>query len=69
MAGDKYFYNNSGAITEKASNQTSAGSADAGKIVALNARGQLDQSNISKYLLDGNGAFMYIGDGDILELS
>lgn len=44
MAGDKYFYNNSGAITEKAAIQSSAGAGDAGKIPALDAAGLLDTS-------------------------
>lgn len=42
MAGDKYLYNNSGRITEKASIQSSAGAGDAGKIPALDAAGKLD---------------------------
>ena len=42
MAGDKFLYNNAGRITEKASNQTSAGAGDAGKIVALDSAGKLD---------------------------
>lgn len=44
MAGDKYLYNNSGAITEKAAIQTSAGAGDAGKIPAVDASGRLDNS-------------------------
>ncbi len=42
MAGDKYLYNNSGRITEKASIQSSSGAGDAGKIPGLNAAGKLD---------------------------
>lgn len=42
MAGNKYLSNNAGAITEVASNQTSAGAGDAGKIVSLNSAGQVD---------------------------
>jgi len=44
MAGDKFLYNNAGIVTEKASNQTSAGAGDAGKVVALNASGDVDIS-------------------------
>lgn len=42
MAGDKYLYNNSGTMTERASIQSSAGAGDAGKIPALDAAGKLD---------------------------
>src|SRR5512143_1765954 len=44
MAGDKYLYNNVGALTEKAAIQSSAGAGDAGKIPALDAAGRLDNS-------------------------
>lgn len=44
MAGDKFIYDNAGQLTEKASNQTSAGSGDAGKIPALDSTGRLDVS-------------------------
>lgn len=44
MAGDKYLYNNNGAITEKAGIQSSAGASDAGKIIAADASGRLDSS-------------------------
>jgi hypothetical protein len=44
MAGDKYLYNNSGVVTEKASIQSSAGAGDAGKIPALDSAGRLDSS-------------------------
>ena len=44
MAGNKYFKNNSGTLTEEAAIQTSAGATDAGKIVALDATGKLDNS-------------------------
>lgn len=42
MAGNKYLANVSGDPTETASQQTSAGAGDAGKIVALNSVGQVD---------------------------
>lgn len=42
MTGNKYLSNNAGVITEIASNQASAGSGDAGKLVALGASGTLD---------------------------
>lgn len=42
MAGDKYIYNNAGALTEKAAVQASAGAGDAGKIPALDAAGRID---------------------------
>ena len=42
MAGDKYIYNNAGTLTEKAATQSSAGAGDAGKVVALNASGEVD---------------------------
>jgi hypothetical protein len=41
MAGDKYLYNNSGRITEKASIQSSSGAGDAGKIPSLDEAGRL----------------------------
>jgi hypothetical protein len=44
MAGDKFLYNNAGVITEKVSNQASAGAGDAGKIVALDSTGRVDSS-------------------------
>jgi hypothetical protein len=44
MAGDKYLYQNSGVITERAAIQTSAGSGDAGRIPAVNASGVFDNS-------------------------
>lgn len=44
MAGDKFLYNNSGTLTEKASVQSSAGAGDAGKIPALDASGRLDST-------------------------
>lgn len=44
MAGDKFLYNNAGTITEKVSNQVSAGAGDAGKIVALDSTGRIDNS-------------------------
>jgi hypothetical protein len=47
LAGNKYLYQNAGVITELASNQTSAGVVDAGKIVALNASGILDDTIIN----------------------
>ena len=48
MAGNKYISNNAGTLTEVASVQTSAGGADAGKIVALNvATGVLDATIVN----------------------
>lgn len=44
MAGNKYLSQNSGAITEVASIQSSAGAGDAGKIAALDASGRWDAS-------------------------
>jgi hypothetical protein len=45
MAGNKYIAINSNGIPEEViSNQTSAGAGDAGKIVALNALGEIDNS-------------------------
>ena len=44
MAGNKYLKNNSGTPTEEAAIQSSAGATDAGKIVALDAAGKLDNS-------------------------
>lgn len=41
MAGAKYLRNNAGTITELAANDTSAGVADASKIVALDATGRI----------------------------
>ena len=44
MAGNKYLFNNAGAITEVVTPQTSAGAGDAGKIPALDSAGKLDTS-------------------------
>ena len=44
MAGNKFYKNASGVITEEASLQSSAGSGDAGKIVALDSTGKIDNS-------------------------
>ena len=44
MAGNKYIKNNAGVLTEIAALQTSAGAGDAGKIVALDTAGKLDNS-------------------------
>ncbi len=44
MPGQKYIRNVSGTLTEIVSNDTSAGVADAGKIVALDATGRLASS-------------------------
>lgn len=44
MAGDKFLYQNSGVITEKAALQTSAGAGDAGKVVALDSTGRIDST-------------------------
>jgi hypothetical protein len=41
---DKYLYNNSGTITEKAATVSSAGGANAGQIVALDGSGHLDST-------------------------
>lgn len=47
MAADKFLYNNSGTITEKQAKDTSAGAADAGKLVALNTSGILDSTIVN----------------------
>lgn len=47
MAGNKYISNSSGTLTEVASVNTSAGGADANKIVALNASGILDDTVVN----------------------
>jgi hypothetical protein len=44
MAGDKFLYINAGTITEKVSNQASAGAGDAGKVVALDSTGRIDNT-------------------------
>lgn len=44
MAGQKFFRNLSGTMTELAAVQTSAGAGDAGKIAALDAAGRFDSS-------------------------
>lgn len=44
MAGDKFLYNNAGALTEKAAIQSSGGAGDAGKIPALDSGGRIDNS-------------------------
>lgn len=44
MPANKYLANNSGTMTEVAASQTSAGAGDAGKVVALNGAGQVDQT-------------------------
>lgn len=41
---DKFLYLNGGVPTEKAANATSAGAADAGKVVALDGSGRIDNS-------------------------
>lgn len=41
---DKYIYNNSGTLTEKAAIISSAGAGDSGKIIALDAAGRIDNS-------------------------
>lgn len=46
MAGNKYIKNASGTLTEEAALQASAGAADAGKIIALDAAGLIDPSMI-----------------------
>lgn len=48
MAGQKFVqHNGSGGLNEVVSNQTSAGVADAGKIVALNSNGVLDSTVVN----------------------
>lgn len=44
MAGKKYIRNSGGQLQEEASADTSSGATDAGKIVALDANGHLDDS-------------------------
>ena len=44
MAGNKYFKNNSGTLTEEAAIQSSSGAGDAGKIIALDTSGRIDNS-------------------------
>ena len=44
MAGNKYIANNAGVLTEVAASQASTGAPDAGKIVALDGNGLLDNS-------------------------
>lgn len=44
MAGEKFLKNVAGQLTEQAAAQASAGAGDAGKIVALDATGKLDNS-------------------------
>jgi len=41
---DKYLYNNQGTLTEKQATVVSTGATDAGKIVALDSTGRLDNS-------------------------
>lgn len=41
---DKYIYNNSGTLTEKAAIISSSGAGDSGKIIALDAAGRIDNS-------------------------
>lgn len=41
---DKYIYNNSGTLTEKAAIISSAGAGDSGKIIALDEAGRIDNS-------------------------
>lgn len=44
MPAKKYLSNNAGTLTEVAANQTSAGAADGGKLVALDDQGRIDNS-------------------------
>lgn len=44
MPAKKYLSNNNGVLTEVAASQVSAGAADAGKLVALDEQGRLDNS-------------------------
>ena len=41
---DKYLYNNNGVVTEKQGTTLSTGASDAGKIIALNSSGRIDNS-------------------------
>jgi hypothetical protein len=47
MPGNKVLVNNAGQITEVATNNSSAGAADANKIVSLNAQGLLDSTMVN----------------------
>jgi hypothetical protein len=47
MAGNKYLINNAGRFDEARASQASAGSGDAGKIVALNSAGQIDPTMVA----------------------
>lgn len=53
---DKFITQNGGILTEKQANDTSAGAADAGSIVALNSQGTIDES----MLPPGVGAASYV---------
>jgi len=41
---DKYLYNNSGVVTEREATASSAGAGDAGKIIALDGTGKIDNT-------------------------
>jgi hypothetical protein len=73
MAGKKYIALVNGVRTETASNDTSAGATDAGKIVALNSSGVLDPSIVnSKTTSAGagdSGKVPALGSGGRLDLS
>lgn len=56
MAAKKYLKNNAGNAVEESSIDTSAGAGDAGKIVALNASGVLDDSIVNSVLSSAGAA-------------
>lgn len=68
MAGNKYLDLTSGKVTEKRSNQTSAGAADAGKIVALGSDGKIDPSMLPSFDVQTVEAFENIGAGKYVNL-
>jgi len=68
MAGNKYLDLTSGKLTEKRSNQTSAGAGDAGKIVALGADGKIDPSMLPSFDVSTVEAFEDIGAGKYVNL-
>ena len=53
---DKYIYNNSGTLTEKAAIISSAGAGDSGKIIALDAAGRIDNSMMPVVIGTDKGA-------------
>ena len=56
MAGNKFLKNNAGTITEEAALQESAGATDAGKLVALNSAGVLDDSIVNSTVTSAGAA-------------